>query len=237
VITAYAIATVDRLPPGAEGIGGAPIELVRLRSLVAAVSRHPGAPAPSPDAIIAHAAVCDDLMAVADAVLPVRFGATFDDDAPLLASLEQRYDHLVAGLDHVRGRVEVGVRVRWDEAPGPVPPRPPRDRVDSGRAYLMRRVAQERRRQQAEDRAEGLAAGIHRLISACAVDHRLQVMPTDGLVMSGAYLVDRGDLSRMVDGVRAVARDHPELELLCTGPWPPYNFSEPEVSRARSSAP
>ena len=83
MITAYGVAERLRLPPIAEGIGSVPVEILRHRALALAVSRHASPTARSRDAILAHAAVCDDLMAKADAVLPVRFGEVFEDDAAL----------------------------------------------------------------------------------------------------------------------------------------------------------
>jgi Gas vesicle synthesis protein GvpL/GvpF len=235
VITAYAVAAGLRRPCGVTGIGGTPLELVSHRRLVAAVTRHRVAPDPSREAILAHAAVCEDLMGVADAVLPVRFGAVFDGVTALRTSLDDRYDDLVGGLDHVQGRVEIGVRIRWDGADTMAREGSPAETPvhgGSGRAYVMTLVAQEQRRRAAAERAEAVAGDIHRAIAIPAKDSRLEVLPTSGLLMSGAYLVERDDVDRMVAGVRTSAQDHPELDVLCTGPWPPYNFADPEVSRA-----
>jgi Gas vesicle synthesis protein GvpL/GvpF len=49
-----------------------------------------------------------------------------------------------------------------------------------------------------------------------------------GELLRAAYLVDRGDAAERFG--RAVAdcqAAHPELRLLCTGPWPPYSFAQP----------
>jgi hypothetical protein len=241
VITAYGVVDLLRDLPSAAGIDGVPVEIVQHRSLAVAVTRHASPPARSRDAILAHAAVCDDLMAKADAVLPVRFGEVFDDDDGVRASIDDRYDRLVGGLAHVRGRVEIGVRVRWDEADATSIRRPPGepggdrtagDRAAGGRAYLMARVAEERRRQAVQRRAEALAGRVHDAIGRDAADSRLQVLPTAGLVMSGVYLVDRTDVDRMIAKVRGTAQEHPELEVLCTGPWPPYSFADMEGARA-----
>jgi Gas vesicle synthesis protein GvpL/GvpF len=231
VITAYGVAERLRRLPTAAGIGSVPVEIVRHRSLALAVTRHASPPARSREAILAHAGVCEDLMSKADAVLPVRFGEVFDDEAALRSSIDDRYDQLVGGLEHVRGRVEIGVRVRWDEAGPPSAVRTV-DEAAGGRAYLLSRVAEERQRRAVERRAEAVAGRVHEAVGRHAADSRLQVLPTPGLVMSGVYLVDRDDLDRMVARVRATAQEHPELEVLCTGPWPPYSFVDLEDTRA-----
>jgi hypothetical protein len=230
VITVYAVAAGVRRAPQWAGVDGSPVELVSHRSLAAAISRHGAAPVASRDAILAHAGVCDELLNVAEAVLPVRFGAAYTHDVGLHASLDERHDSLVAELDHVWGRVEVGVRVRWDDVDdsSPAAGSPP----DTGRSYLMGRVDEERRRRAREERAEAIAAELHRTLALAAADSRVQVLVTAGLLLSGAYLVDRDGIDRMVMAARAAATEHPQFDLLCTGPWPPYHFAAPEVARA-----
>jgi hypothetical protein len=46
-------------------------------------------------------------------------------------------------------------------------------------------------------------------------------------LLRGAYLVDRGALEAFTAAVARLQRAHPELRLLCTGPWPPYSFAQP----------
>lgn len=250
MITVYAMAERLRRPPTAAGIGGVPVEIVQHRSLALAVTRHVSPPDRSTEAVLAHAGVCEDLMSKADAVLPVRFGAVFDDEVALRSSIDERYEQLVGGLEHVRGRLEIGVRVGWDRAATTAAPRgtseAPGDAgghevstgdatggATGGRAYLMARVEEERRRNAVQRRAEDVAGRLHEALRAPAVDSRVQVLPTDGLVMSGAYLVECPELDRMVARVRETAREHPELDVLCTGPWPPYSFADMEDIRAR----
>lgn len=40
----------------------------------------------------------------------------------------------------------------------------------------------------------------------------------------GAYLVQRENVSAFRDAVARLAADHPDLTLVCSGPWPPYSF-------------
>jgi hypothetical protein len=230
VITVYALADGLGDRPTATGIDARPVHVLRHRSLTVVTTRHPRAPALSRAAVLAHAGVCEDLMARAEAVLPVRFGESFDDDAALRATLDDRHDRLVHGLAHVRGRVEVGVRVGWDQPrPAATSPSPTDDRTGGvGRRYLMARVDEERRRSAVRSRAEALAREVDDALGRHAADGHLEVLPAEGQLMSAVYLVDRDRVDRMVHQVRAAARRHPELDVLCTGPWPPYSFADVE---------
>jgi hypothetical protein len=235
VIDVYAVAAGPRRPPGVAGVEGAPVELLDHRALVVAVSRHAAAPPSTRAAALAHAAVCDELHARSEALLPVRFGAVYADEPALRAALDERHDALAAGLDRVRGRVEVGVRVGWGPAvaddpgaddPAPDGPAPPDDGGGgAGRAYLLARVAEERRRRAHRARAERLAAGVHGALAPLAADSRHTVLATDGLLLSAAYLVEQTGVARIVARARAVVGERAGLALLCTGPWPPYHFA------------
>ena len=125
------------------------------------------------------------------------------------------------------------MRVRWDGA-GTVSttPVPSGNGAGDGRAYLMARVAEERRRRALEARAESIAGQIHAAFGIHAADRRLEILPSDWLLMSAAYLVDRERVDHMVAQVRATAEEHPDLEVLCTGPWPPYSFADGEDTHA-----
>lgn len=233
MIDVYAVAAGPRRPPGVAGVEGAPVELLDHRALVVAVSRHAAAPPSTRAAALAHAAVCDELHARSEALLPVRFGAVYADEPALRAALDERHDALTAGLDRVRGRVEVGVRVGWDPAvagvPAPDGPAPAGDGAGGGggvgRTYLLARVVEERRRRAHRARAERLAAGVHGALAPLAADSRHTVLATDGLLLSAAYLVEQTGVARIVARARAVVGERAGLALLCTGPWPPYHFA------------
>jgi hypothetical protein len=44
--------------------------------------------------------------------------------------------------------------------------------------------------------------------------------------MRFAYLVDRARLGEFTAVVEQLDRGMPEVELVCTGPWPAYSFAE-----------
>jgi hypothetical protein len=44
-------------------------------------------------------------------------------------------------------------------------------------------------------------------------------------LLRAAYLVDRGAVEEFVAAVRRLQHRHPELAVVCTGPWPPFSFT------------
>ena len=141
-------------------------------------------------------------------LLPVRIGTRVADERAAVAAVAELGPALVRRIDHVRGAVELAVRARRIEADSaPDLPSP------GGRAYLEHRAERERAAQAA-----------HAPLAAISRDARLTDTPQG---LRGAYLVDRDRVDEFVARVKRLQRERPELDLLCTGPWPPYSFAAP----------
>jgi hypothetical protein len=209
------------------GLAGARVELVAVGDLRVAVSRHGSSTLPpSTDTILEHAQVCDALHQAGGAMLPVRFGARYVDAAALRQSVTERARAFAAALDHVRGRVEIGVRVadvHAAAAPEVIPA--PAGEFSSGSAYLRRRGIEEQQRTASKAAAQAIADDIHAHLGTCAVDATLKVQATPGLVLSAAYLVPADDVEDFAAKAALLSRDRQDIQLLCTGPWPPYHFA------------
>jgi hypothetical protein len=73
-----------------------------------------------------------------------------------------------------------------------------REAALSGTEYMRARLAEER-----------LVEPLARLSRACSVN---------------AYLVPAENVPAFQDAVLRLEEEHPELTVVCTGPWPPYSF-------------
>jgi len=216
VLYLYAFARGLGSLPRATGLKERPPELVAVGSLDAVVSRHDRLEQEvAADALVAHAEVVDALMAETDEFVPVRFGTVFEDETSLQNAAAGNEQALEQVLRKVRGRVEFGLHVvRRPGAPVPAPER-------SGRERLLGKLEQLRA---AEDAAE-LDEPLVRL----AVESRRRLLRTPRLLLSAAYLVERPRASEFAERLRELVESRPErLEVLATGPWPPYSFAELE---------
>jgi len=217
----YVYALCDGPPPALTGTAGLeqqPLAALEASPVAAVYSRHASAsPHPTPDNAWCHEAVVEAL-GPDRAVLPVRFGTTFPDLDALGAVLRCHRRWLQAGLDRVRGCVELGVRVLWT-APAEPRDEEPAPGAAPGRAYLLARLAEQRRSEPARARAEHL----HRQLAAVAAEY---TRPGDrgGQLLSGAYLVPRGAVGAFRRRLDELGRADPQVRVLCTGPWPPYHF-------------
>jgi hypothetical protein len=158
----------------------------------------------SRDDAVHHGLVVQTLVDSSDAVLPARFGERFEDAAALARAVEPRLRELEERLAAVDGCVELAVRVapsqREDERPA------------DGASYMRARL-------------HGVSA-VSKLHAVLAEHARAAVVAQSPLLHDAAYLVERGEVDEFARRVVAYGAAHPELDLVCTGPWAPATFAE-----------
>jgi len=218
------------------------VEIIRHEAVAAAITRHGERSIPTtPPNVLAHERVVERFMADGP-VLPARFGTCFPDDAALLATLALRGAELQALLKRVSGCVELGVRVlRHPKQEPPPAGAVATDQQDvseapgSGRCYMLARLHEERLREQRQQEGRKLAEELHGPLSAASRAATCRTQVNDELLLSGAYLVGTHDVEQFRAEVQTLAAQHPDLRVLCTGPWPPYHFvsiaASPEAQR------
>lgn len=227
----YAITDHSRAAmPATPGLEDAPPLSIPYREIAAVVSAHSMEKiAPTQTYLWCHEAVVEALMADRT-VLPVRFGTVVSGEAAVQALLAAHYDGLVANLKRVCGRVELGLRTLWDgvegraSTPGRSEQVAQRGSGMDGRSYLLARLEEERQTQVWRQRAEVLAAELHGSLAHLAVESTYQVLMTPRMLLVAAYLIERDRMTVFQRMVNALKITHPTLDLLCTGPWPPYSF-------------
>jgi gas vesicle protein GvpL/GvpF len=206
VIHVYAVLRERAQVPPLAGVDGHRVTGHAVAGLTSAVSVVPKPAEPSEENLLRHAGVIDALAKVNEEVLPARFAAPFADSSALARALGSRADRLRAQLTRVHGCVELGVRI--------LRPRPrPAASGSSGREYLGERLAE----------ASELDALVHRL-GRHARDSR-RVGNASGQLVGSAYLVEAGNVGAFRSELATVEREHPELAIVCTGPWAPFNFA------------
>jgi hypothetical protein len=165
------------------------------------------------EALWRHEDVVESLMEQRE-LLPFRYGSRCEDETAAARVVAERRSELAAALEQVRGAVELALRVIAPQSAAPTPA------ADDGAGYVAART-------RAADDARAVADAIHEPLAALARDSRRR--PGEGAVepLRAAYLVDRERVREVVDAVARLQARHPDLRLLCTGPWPPYSFAQP----------
>jgi hypothetical protein len=217
LIYAYGIceAVAAEPPPRRRGLGGARVRALRSDALAAVYSRHRSLRArPSRQEVLAHERVLEAVMERGP-VLPLRFGTQLGSEHELEATLRERHDELLQALEHVRGRVELGLRVLGRRRARP------RAGGGSGREYLLGRLTEQRRTEQA-------ARELHAPLADLALASRLNERPSPSAILVGSYLVEETAVEPFRSRAEALAGRHRDLRVVVTGPWPPYSFAAAE---------
>jgi hypothetical protein len=209
---------IDRRPlPDRPGLDGAPLERLDAARISAVTSALDDVPAPSEASLWTHEAVLEALLEDGP-VLPLRFGVAYVSERALRDDLDDRGRELEAALEHVRGKVEIGVRVL--DTSGGEHSVPAETGTGPGTRFLLERL---QRRRDAAERAQPVRDGLAPL----AVAERTSLLPQPDTLLSAAYLVDSGAVAAFELAAARIERSCDTIAVLCTGPWPPYNFAEP----------
>jgi hypothetical protein len=213
------------------GLGGATLRALEGKGLAAVYTRHRSLrPRPTPELVVEHERVVEAIMARGP-VLPLRFGTQLEREDELSAVLAERGDELVRLLARVRGRTELGLRVipehsdaEHSDAEHSDAEHPDAGSLaieSSGSGYLLARVRAHRRAQQA-------IREIHVPLAELAVASRIREPPRAPAVLVAAYLVDSERVAEFQLRADTLARGQSAMQMMVTGPWPPYSFATEE---------
>ncbi len=160
-------------------------------------------------------------------LLPMKLFTLFTSEEAAVAQSKGDLRRVARLRDKLRGRVEWGIRMRRREEP---PAARPAAQARTGREFLQRKARERElsRGERSGDRARAdEALKSLRALAAAAVRKELPA-EAGRLLLDAVLLVDRaktGALRRAVaQRARTLAREG--VELVLTGPWPPYHFLE-----------
>ena len=216
------------------GVGGAGPRLLPSGEIAAVVSDFDGERVSVERAhVFAHERVVHSVLQHVTP-LPFRFGTLLSAER-LQSYIEANRDGLKKALEHVRGSVEMSVKIIWNaeeikregdafETAGEAD-REPQAVVGEGARYLAARRREILGDEHLKGRAEELAAWLEERVGEFAADSEMSLRPNEQLVLRAAFLVGRPGLSGYQQRVEEARRERPDLRFLTSGPWPPYSFS------------
>jgi Gas vesicle synthesis protein GvpL/GvpF len=210
----YGIVEAGDVTPAGRGLDDQPLYGVAEDGLMAIVSDHEArVPETTASALQAYERTVRRLMD-GGAILPAQFGSVLPDEPAVRELLRNRRKDLLGRLARVRDAVEIGLRASWRDGPATaLEPRPA-----SGSSYLRDRL-------ELRQSARRVATELDPL-TALARGSRRALAPRPDLPVLDAYLVDRGRVDEFVAMVEQLDGRLDDVELVCTGPWPPYSFAE-----------
>lgn len=223
----------DFLAKAGLGLCDLPLQVI-IHDQVAAVISDWGSPPPnnSPAAAEAdlwcHEQVIERLMAWGP-TLPVRFGTILADVDCVRQLLLTRAGDFTADLANVADRVEMGLRILWEPplavSLGPEHLDPENSAgLTPGRQYLQQQILKRQQKQAIHTQCEVFVAALNAALQPFFVDTQQQILPTERLLLSAAYLVPQTAVDSFQAQVEALTANYPSFAFLSSGPWPAYHF-------------
>lgn len=182
------------------------------------------------DAVVA--AIC-----AGGATVPLRLATVYFDDDRVRTMLRDNADQLGEALEQITDRAEWGVRAYLDRPHAEARDTGGKAGRPSGTAYLMQRRAQVTAREEAESAAGRRADEIFAELARYAVAGIRQPPSPPDLsarrsleILNASFLVDNDNHRNFVTAVEQLDGRIDDLELVLSGPWPPYSFTSVEAS-------
>jgi hypothetical protein len=187
------------------------------------------------DSVLAHQRVLEAAMRIGD-ILPVSYGTVAEHDSDIVDTLlDGAADQLHSHLEHVRGRVELALRVMWDQE------RLFQEVVDDfddiralrnglegipeDQAYFERIRLGELTSNAIALKTESEAGEILDTLVPMSADVVVNANTSDMMVLNASFLVDRDREAEFDDAVQEVARRREErMRFRYVGPLPPASF-------------
>lgn len=233
------------------GVGDAPVYVIQESDVGAVVhdcERTYGTETPDPDLVkqrvLRHQRVVDAASEVFGTPLPMRFNTVFDGgDESVTEWLRDQYDRIRGGLRSFAGMREYRISLLWestsfenkiedqDETLRNVQQR--QQQAGTGKAFLLEKQYDKRRRELMSERREELTAALKRTVDPTARELQEQESNSplsetpdsaDGeLVARVAVLADETDEAELGGRLDTFVEDD-GVSVRFTGPWPPYTF-------------
>ena len=222
---------LDTLDVQVRGISGAAVRLLKIDEFGVLVSDGESEAFPlTQESALAHAAVVRSVLGQTTS-LPFRFGTVLG---------EQQLRHYVAtyksalkkSLAHVRGCVEMDLKIIWQYS-NPDAAQPPEDdraQQGPGTAFLEKKrrelLGDERRVAQTAELSNLLRKELGGLIR----DEKIELRPSGAAVLAAVFhLVESGNSEKYREIVQEICNNRPDLTIRTSGPWPPYSFVNIEL--------
>ncbi len=212
------------------GIAGSTPRLLRHGEMAAVVSPFGDEKiAVTRENVLAHERVVRRVLAETTP-LPFRFG-TIVSEARLASYLDSQQSKLKEQLARVRGAVEMSVKVIWKpeavggEAAGGVDEeKVGGEAVGSGTRFLLEKRRELLGEGVMKERAAEVGAWLGRALEGTVRESRVQLQPSEGLLLAASHLVERARLADYREALGRAKNERPEIHFLTSGAWPPYSF-------------
>jgi len=241
------------------GVDGQPIGIVSHDRLSAAISPLTGSKlSMDVSQILAYRNVVDTFHhdPAINGVIPVRYGCLFDKEDEVVLLLEKHNGHYISLLDELQGCVEMGIRIlisdcgfrisdstenRNSKIENPQWKTPGHTYLGARKAYYAQEEKFNKQVEQVTERCCSAFNGLFKKYKTefpSIANFQFSIRNPQSAIRnpfpSIYFLVQKGAVDPFRKAFRHI-HSNGSARLLLSGPWPPYNFVQPEYNDRNKS--
>ena len=224
---------------GMKGIGDAELFAITLDEISAVVCPKisPGLASGRSEAL-AYAGVIETLSEHFP-LLPMRYGSVMESEEAILGMIQRNYPEMKRNLQWVEDKFEFGLKVFCDSAKIRSeirekseaallihPPANPSKPASVFREYVNAKLLEHRLEEMMVNYVDSIIAEIKDCFSLLNAAANFKKTLSEAILIDAVFLVERQRKNDLVSAIRLLQEKYPGLNLMLTGPWPPYSFVE-----------
>ena len=172
-------------------------------------------------------------------LLPVRFGSVLNSAVEIEQMLERNRLVIQENLAKVENREEFGLKIFCDPATikeaiqgkSNHPTQTPLvesngTEISKYRQWVSKKLEEHREEEARLQYLDSVITEFKAMVEPMRVLMKVKKMVTATLVADVVMLIDKSKKKELIESVEILQNQHPFLQLVMTGPWPPYSFVE-----------
>jgi len=157
-------------------------------------------------------------------VLPFRFGTVFDTDDALRRAVRLNRKAFLESVVKLKGKAEMhlkllirdgSLREALEEIELP---------ATVGSEYLTKLREKAVRQRERQTKARALSVQVHKIFDPLDQDVCCRKVDSGGMLIDIAHLIDHKKVQKYQNRYQMATRHLPGVEVMMSGPWPPYHF-------------
>jgi hypothetical protein len=175
-------------------------------------------------------------------LLPMRYGSFMESADAIALMLERNYQEIEQNLGKVEDKYEFGLKVFCDS-----------EKLKSGilqkteaetgtsadaatevkysvfREYVNAKLKAHRLEELMISYVDSVIIAINTQLTLLQAEHKFKKMASASILIDSVFLLEKRKKDELVDVIKKLQGQYPELDFVLTGPWPPYSFVETTI--------
>lgn len=169
-------------------------------------------------------------------VLPVRYGSIIKTEDSLMKILERNHEEIEENLRKVEDKFEFGLKVFCDtdklardlksktETVTVLPTEMPTTSSSISREWLNKKLKEHRIEESILHYVDSVIATLTEKLTELEAVNKFRKRTSSTILIDAVFLLDKTRKQSLIQMITDIEKEHPDLNFVLTGPWPPYNF-------------